>query len=66
MPELVGSCPGVAVSGTGHVVSIETVDRIDVVGAGHVVTYQHGVLRNAPTVNISGSGNSVLRAGSTR
>lgn len=61
-----GSCPSVAVWGTGNRVGIEAVDRIVVAGSGHAVTYGHGVRLIGPNVHINGSGNSVEQAAPKR
>ena len=63
---LTGTCPSVAVWGSNNRVTIEAVDLIEVSGSGHSITFQRGIRQREPTVNVNGSGISVLPAGTAR
>jgi Protein of unknown function (DUF3060) len=59
---ITGDCQKVDVAGTGNVVTIEAVERIEVTGTNNRVTWQRALRGDAPRVSRTGLGNTIARA----
>jgi hypothetical protein len=57
---LTGSCPRLDVSGTGNVVSVEAVGRIEITGTSNSVGWVRSLAGNQPGQNLTGLGNRVF------
>jgi hypothetical protein len=58
---ITGPCDTVRVSGTGNVVNIDQVRRIELQGTGNALTWKRSYTEKAPITLVSGIGNSIDR-----
>lgn len=59
--KLIGNCPDVKVTGTGHLVSIERATSIRVGGVDNAITYKTSSNGKRPKITNSGVNNSVKK-----